>query len=85
MSGSKILYLKRKFLLLVNVEKLTVNWLRYEISDIDSHLQIDKSVLIRAEISSYIIPGEFATKKLFLRKSLLKQPRPKAKVIKGES
>lgn len=40
-----------KFLLLVNVEKLKVNWLRYDISDIRSHLQIDKFVLIRVEIS----------------------------------
>lgn len=77
--------MKRKFLLLVNVEKLKGNWLRYEISDICSHLQIDKFVLIRVKISSYVIPGEFATKKLFSRKSLLKQPRPKTEVIKGES
>lgn len=45
------MYLKMKFLLLVNVEKLKVNWLRYDISDIRSHLQIDKFVLIRGEIS----------------------------------
>lgn len=71
-------------MLLVNVEKLKVNWLRYEISDLCSYLQIDKCVLIGVEISSYIIPGEFATKRLS-RKSLLKQLRPKTEVIKDES
>lgn len=73
--------MKRKFLLSVNVEKLKGN----EISDLCPHLQIDKFPLIRVEISSYVIPGEFTTKKLFSRKNLLKQPRPKIEVIKGES
>lgn len=81
LSGSKGLYLKRKFLLSVNVEKLKGN----EISDIRPHLQIDKFPLIRGEISSYVIPGESATKKLFSRQYLLKQPRPNTEVIKGES
>lgn len=37
--------MKRKFLLLATVQKLKGNCLRYEISDICSHLQVDKFVL----------------------------------------
>lgn len=84
LSGSRILYLKRKFLLLATVQKLKGNCLRYEISDICSHLQVDKFVLIRVEISSYAIPGEFTTKKFFSKKSHLKQWGLRTEVIKGE-
>lgn len=59
-------------MLLVSVEKLIENWLRYDISDICSHTQIDKFVLIRVRISRFAVPGEHATKKLFSRQRLLK-------------
>lgn len=65
-------YWKGNFLLLVSVEKLIENWLRYDISDICSHTQIDKFVLIRVRISRFAVPGECATKKLFSRQRLLK-------------
>lgn len=72
-------------MLLVSVEKLKENWLRYDISDICSHAQIDKFVLIRVRISRYAVPGECATKKLFSRQRHLKYLRPRTEVIKGES
>lgn len=66
------------------MQKLKGNCLRHEISAICSHLQVDKFVLIRVEISCYLIPGDFTSKKLFSKKSLPKQPGLSTEVIKGE-
>lgn len=59
--------MKKKVLLLADVQKLKGNCLSYAISAKCSHLQVDKFVLIRVEISSYKIPGEFTTKKVVLK------------------